>query len=613
MARMPKDAASAERVAKAMQDGIEALSQVMLGMKSGKVHSLSRLLPAVFSLKGKPLTLNDHMPFRALYDFTFTRRMVHKTGRQVAKSTNGALTTILLSWIIPHLATLHLAPLSDQIRRFSNDYVRPFIKTSPVRHLFTSAESTDSVFSKTFTNGSRVAFNYGLLSIERVRGETASRISIDEFQDFNPDFIPVVAEVVSYGMFGQVIHLWGTPKTLENGLELEWLESDQQEWVIRCGCGKYNIPALDYDLDKMTGPYHPDIGKTRFGTVCAKCGNSINPATGRWVARYPDRTKEYIGRHIPQQILPHHYFKHENWKTLVGKRAGGLSLTRYYNEVCGESYDMGSRLVTSSDLKAVAKDVGPNKRSFMEKRVNDTDRVRYIKTVLGADWGGGGYERQSFTALAAMGMKANGQIEVFWGTRLLYPNDHDLEAKVVIDIMNAFNIEVLAHDFGAGSGSLRETIIHHGGMPLKRMLPMQYISASSGPMTRVSPATDDHPRSYLSVDKTRSIYNTCLQIKLGGVKFFDYDNKGKDDPGLLHDFLAIIDDKMTSRHSSDRAIISREPGKPDDFAQAVNFGVTALFHLTGRWPDYGKQIQTLRKGRPLDDVDPKLLPGSEFT
>ena len=90
------------------------------------------------------------------------------------------------------------------------------------------------------------------------------------------------------------------------------------------------------------------------------------------------------------------------------------------------------------------------------------------------------------------------------------------------------------------------------------------------------------------MDKARSLNYTCQFIKSGVVRFFQYDYKGSEDQGLLHDFLNLIEDKSESAVGRDSYKILRDPAGPDDFAQAVNMGAMMLCHMTGRWPDLSK-------------------------
>jgi hypothetical protein len=143
----------------------------------------------------------------------------------------------------------------------------------------------------------------------------------------------------------------------------------------------------------------------------------------------------------------------------------------------------------------------------------------------------------------------------------------------------------MAHDY-TGAGTVRETVMIQSGFPTSRMLPIAYVRAAThAPMYHV-PATALHPRDHYRVDKTRSLLYTATSIKLDMVRFFEYDYVNADNPGLLHDFLALVEDKTTSRQASDIYTINRATGMTDDFAQAVNIGCAAIWHVNQAWPRF---------------------------
>jgi hypothetical protein len=221
----------------------------------------------------------------------------------------------------------------------------------------------------------------------------------------------------------------------------------------------------------------------------------------------------------------------------------------------------------------------PENYTLLLKRLQD-----YAYRILAIDWGGGGEDETSFTTLAVLGWKPNGQIDVIWGKRLLTPHDHLGEARECLKVFNAFKCNFLAHDY-TGAGSLRETFINHAGVPLNKIVPIAYVRTASRDLMSMHPASRQHPRDYHLLDKARSLQLTCNCIKLKQIRFFQYDWKAKEDPGLLHDFLALIENKVETAHAGDMYTIIRNPMFKDDFAQAVNIGASALWHATGSWPN----------------------------
>jgi len=250
-----------------------------------------------------------------------------------------------------------------------------------------------------------------------------------------------------------------------------------------------------------------------------------------------------------------HYGNREKWQILLNKRAGkGNTQTHvYHNEVCGESSDSGSRIVTETDIKNAC--VLPWKNVFEDAK---SQQGRYKYRILACDWGGGGEKGVSFTKFAVLGLTHQGNIDVIYGVKSLTPHDHLREARIALNLSAAFNCIAIAHDY-SGAGALRETFIVQAGYPLARIIPCSYVRAAAGTIMKHVPPTMQRPREYWQIDKTRSLQLTCQQIKNGGLRFFEYDYVDSDDEGLLRDFLALVEEKQDSRFGVDTYAIIRDP------------------------------------------------------
>lgn len=576
---------------------INNLHMAQYVMKQSGNASLAPLLPLLLSIRGKPYHLHDHFPFAPFFRTRMPRVTLLKTGRQVSKSTSLAAQGILLSNCIPYFSTLYITPLFEMIRRFSQNYVAPFIETSPVGNLFSGESTINNVLQRSFKNRSQMIFSFAYLDAERTRGISADKNVIDEVQDMDISFLPIIHETISASKDWGLIHYAGTPKTLDNTIEKLWLDSSMAEWVIKChnaGCGKWNIPALQYDLIKMIGPYHDSISEKNPGLVCANCQKSINPrpfaqgGTGRWVHRFPEKRWSFAGYHIPQMIMPMHYANSEKWQKLLEKRdgKGNIPINVFYNEVCGESWDSGAKLITITDLQRAA---CLPWACLLEEASEQIDP--YIHRFVAVDWGGGGVSKgksdlalQSYTAIAVCGLTPDGRIDVIYGYRSMTPHEHAKEAQIIINIMAKFRCSHVVHDY-TGAGTVRETILRQAGLPLNNILPVAYTGPAKGGLIVFKPVTNRHPRSHYTMDRNRALNYCCQMIKTNIIRFFKYDYKSSEDVGLLHDFLNLIEDKSESGSGRDNYKILRDPAGPDDFAHAVTMGSMMLFQLHGRWPD----------------------------
>jgi len=576
-------------------------------MESGRMDTLAQALPLLLNLKGEPYSLINHFPFEEIFRFRMPSSLTYKTGRQVSKSTSLAAHGIATSISIPDLTTLYVMPLFEQVRRFSSMFVAPFIDQSPVRHLWSGTDTVNSVLHRSFRNRSKMLFSFAFLNADRVRGISADKVAIDEVQDMNREHLPIIRETMSASKWA-LRQFTGTPKTLDNTLEALWTESSQAEWFIPCmhctthGSPTWNIPTMEFHLEKIIGPYHSGISEEHPATICFKCGKPISPRMGRWVHRYPKRVWGSAGYHVPQIIMPLHYAKPDKWAELLAKMAGkgNTPLNVFYNEVLGESYDTAAKIVTLTEIEAVS-NLGPNDFSVAKGKCG-----KYQMRVLGVDWGGGGEKKLSFTTVALLGVKHDGKIDVLWGKRLLTPHDHLREAREIKQYWDAFRPTMICHDY-TGAGSLRETFLIQSGVPSRCVMPCMYVrSAKQQPCYHVAP-TVDHPRSHYRVDKSRSLLLTCAMIKCKQLRFFDSDYSSQEDPGLIRDFLALVEDKVTTMAAGEIYRIDRQAGFTDDFAQAVNLGCVGIWYRTKKWPRLHEiaaiSDEQLRASVPLSDSE----------
>jgi hypothetical protein len=568
-------------------------------LRRAGVTTLKPVLPAMLALKGRPYTLTNHFPFEPFFRTRMPKTTLLKTGRQVSKSTSLAAQGIIFSNSIPYFSTLYVTPLYEMIRRFSHNYVRNFLENSPVKRLFLGNKNVSNVLQREFMNGSTMYFSFAFMDAERTRGIPADKNVIDEVQDMNYDFLSIIHETLSGSEDWGIKQYAGTPKSLDNTMQKLWADSSQAEWVIRCrtgGCNHWNVPSFTHDLEGMIGPWHRDVSEKCPGVVCAKCRKPLDPRRhGRWVHAYKERRWTFAGYHVPQMIMPMHYADEEKWSVLVGKYNGknNTPTNVFFNEVCGESFDLGAKLVTETDLRVAACLSWRNDVLEAERQLD-----KYVFRILAVDWGGGGgrlnnsnakrtseqRERTSFTTLAVLGMRPDGKIDVIWGHRSMRTHDHVYEARLVLAALARFQCSHLVHDYN-GAGSAREQMIAQSGFPLDNIVAIAYHPSARKNLMNFHPATDDHPRNWYSVDKSRSLYTTCQMIKLGLLRFFQWDWISADDPGLISDFLGLLEEKVAMRLGTDLAVITKNPTATDDFAQATNVGAMAICYISGKWPD----------------------------
>ena len=169
-------------------DNVRKVIQLQRALRDSGTPTLKPLLPLVLSLKGKPYSLENYFPFEPFFRTRLPRATLLKTGRQVSKSTSLAAQGILTSVSFPYFSTLYVTPLFEMIRRFSHNYVREFIESSPAKDLLVKESLAQNVLQRQFNNGSNMYFSYAFLDAERTRGIPADKTPSTKCRTFNTIF-----------------------------------------------------------------------------------------------------------------------------------------------------------------------------------------------------------------------------------------------------------------------------------------------------------------------------------------------------------------------------------------------------------------------------------------
>lgn len=542
--------------------------------RTRQAQSLIPFLP-LFSIHGKPMTLNKHYVMEPLFKLDQPKRLVLLCGRQEGKSMSLATQSILQTASMPHFHTLFIQPRCDQIEYFADTYITPMINNFSGGLLDQSRKN--NMLQKSFYNGSDMYFSYAFLDAERIRGKSyIAKVVLDEYADIFPDTPEIAGECMSaHEEFGFFIFS-GTPKTADNPLSLRWEESSQAEWLVKCPkCNYDNIPNLKNDALKM-------IGKT--GPICAKCGKPLDVSTGFYYHNVPAKKNSYAGYHIPQIIHPIHATNPNKWKDLLEKQ-NNWKPAKFMNEVLGEPCDEAVSPLTEADIRAAS-----NKYSNVLAEAAELRR-QYDAVVMGVDWSGFGAENVSTTALAIVGVRPGTDVvDTLYIERLKSNTNPEEEARILMDYSHIFNITYLAHDF-TGAGMIREATMVQKGFTNAQIIPFQLVfaPANKNVISYYHPATGG--RECWNIDKTRSLMLLFELIKRRKVTLPDW-SKCKD---ILSDLLAIIQETRETPRGSEFTIMLKKPKLTDDFAHALNFACSAIWHIKGVYPSLAEDVFTDRK------------------
>ncbi len=573
-----------QRMADASEASPEHALRQIVEYLNGNPESFVPLL-GLLSLKGKRFTLKDHFPMEPVFKCQLPSRQLMKCARQVSKSMSLSADGVLRAATTPFLQTLYVTPRFEQIRRLSTNYVRPLIRNSIIYPLMVDESCVQQVLQRSFINESAMFFSFCLLDVDRIRGLSVDIIKFDEIQDMDYDFIPVIMECKSHSVLG-LTAFSGTPKTLDNTIEALWQLSSQGEWVIPChACGRWNMACVAADLNKM-------IGKETV--VCAKCQKPINPSEGHWYHTAAKDHGDFPGYHVPQPIMPLHYASPQKWRELLVKQQT-YSPQKFLNEVLGESCDMGVKLITLTDIKA-ASVLGHNDYYKAAQQFKNCEL-----RVLAVDWGGGGAEETSYTVGSLIGWNPyEAKIQCHFTVRMNAGYTHQDEAAFLLKLFAETGCHIFAHDYG-GSGSVRETLMIQAGLPMVRIMNINYVRATSKNILYYNkPVAQGSSRGYYALDKARSLVlqATCLKSQL--IQLPEYES-AKD---ITRDLLALTEDKHEMPGGSDVYLIRRQPKMSDDFAHSLNFGCVAIWHNKQNWPD----LASVNQFKLTDEMIRKLEP-----
>jgi hypothetical protein len=564
--------------------------------------TIDYLIPFFFMLQvdDKPFSLKNHFQFEQVYKLNRPKQLCLMCARQVGKTFSICSSNLLLSWLIKGYRSLFVLPRAEQAKRLSNDCMRLLINTSPFKPSFIDSGCDETVLFRSFKNNSVQYFQYAFLDPDRIRGIASIHdLFYDEVQDMNSDFMPVIDEVTSAVERWGFKNFSGTPKTLDNTLASLFEDSSQAEWVTKCEhCNKFNIPSIDEDLLEM-------IGKSTC--VCAKCKKPLDCANGTFVHRFPKRRQMFSGYHVSQITHPLHYRNKEKWIDIIYKMRT-YPKAKLYNEILGTPCDFADKLLSQGELQSACSNTEKDKND-LTLALQKTRELNF--RVMGIDWGGGGDESASYTAIALGGTRPGQEaIEIIYGTKLNRNMPSWDQAKYILELYKKFNPNFVAHDYG-GAGVDKETILIQAGMPMEKLVPFTYVMSSQKPIIYYNPPEKGYRYSY-SLDKMRSIVVLAHMIKAHKIKFPTWESMTDIDTGLdiitlLEDFLHINAERFERPRGSDVILITKSPKKSDDFVHAVNYLCSCVWYTQQRYPNIAEAANMQLTAEEVAEFHPKQL------
>lgn len=579
----------------------ESIKHCLDAIKEGRLRSFIPLL-SIFTLKGKPLTLDLHYQFAPLFNVVYPKQQTWMTGRQVGKTYQLAQSSAIRNAFLPYYDILHIQPRDDQRTRYHTTILKPLIQSCPISNMLIKPGELSKVLLKQFRSGSFLYLGTAYANPDALRGLSGcAQIIVDEQADIDIQFIPVIREVMAAHLRHGYSVYAGTPTTTDTTCGIIWDKSSQSEWITKCRhCGYMNIPNPEHDLVKMIGSHGP---------ICAKCGKPVYPYDGSWVPAIPDRQLTFPGYHLSQTIHPLHMIldpvtgEPRKWFDLLQK-VNSYSKLKLYNQVFGWPYDESINPLTLKDLVTATHDIKCN--SVLEV---ESLRPDYRCFVIGVDWDGGGAQSQSYTAACVAGLRHDSdRIDILYGKRWPKGSSAVEQAQQLMQWIDILRPQVFAHD-NTGAGFLRMEIMKQRGLLYTSTAPAPYTytGPKKGDIVSLDKAQQQSDFYNYTLDKSRSLAILIQAIKDTSVRIPKFNVQDKTE--LAYDFLALKEDPRQSLGNKVVVLIGRKPGMPDDFAHAVNFAVTSIYYKYHMFPVLGQKYDSSALAQEYTNFSPR----SQFT
>ncbi len=252
------------------------------------------------SLAGKPFSFAGHEYLRGLYDCDHPHIVIEKAA-QVGGSLFAILDTL---WAIDSsliTTAVYFFPTTHDVRDFSQDRIRPIIKSCP--HLAARTSGIDNSGYTQFIDlatrlpQSSIYFR-GMKSSVSTASVPADQIVIDERDKVSEREYSLAIKRISHSSTGLIRELC-TPTIPDYGIDAAFLRSDMRFWTIKCpACGNWNQPEKTFRDDQS-----PErviyLKDSRAYLGCSLCASPLDPSRGEWVADFPSRTA-IAGFHLSQ-------------------------------------------------------------------------------------------------------------------------------------------------------------------------------------------------------------------------------------------------------------------------------------------------------------------------
>jgi len=258
---------------------------------------------------------------------------------------------------------LYLFPTALDVSDFSKGRFQTLIRDNP-KEVALHVQDTDAVAIKRvqraflYLRGARSTSRIEGIkkSSSQLKGVPVDRVVYDEIDEMEPSMVDLARERMSHSEIKEEASL-STPSIPDYGIDKLYQNSDQRVWMIRCEhCGHETCLELEFPECLLDTPK----GVIR---ACKKCKKEIFPRNGRWIAQYPERSKDMVGWWISQ--LNSVYVEPGAILKAFNDPPNG-NITEVYNSKLGMAYVAAENRLSISDIYSCCgqdvmspKEIGP--------------------------------------------------------------------------------------------------------------------------------------------------------------------------------------------------------------------------------------------------------------
>lgn len=238
--------------------------------------------------KGDVLDFRNHMFLFDIYRDQSQYICVMKAA-QVGMSTLDVVKTLYDAYY-HKMDIIYTLPTDKDVQVFVGGKVNRIIDQNPIFQKWTADK--DTIEQKQI--GKSMIYFRGTFTERAAIMVTADRLIHDEKDSSKQDVVKAYQARLQHSKYKQK-HVFSHPSAEGTGVHIEWLQSDQKEWFIKCRhCEKewyLEFPdCIDFEEKKY---------------VCKFCKGELSDddrRKGRWIARYPGR--KYSGYHVSFPMCP---------------------------------------------------------------------------------------------------------------------------------------------------------------------------------------------------------------------------------------------------------------------------------------------------------------------